>query len=329
MRATSISGSEPMPSAHGATDAKRAAIVAVIVTRNRPALLSRCLRAIAAQSRPPTRILVVDDAGHVALEPIVAGFPSVRLLTLRHNQGPAAAYGIGITAALAEAPTHIWLMDDDGAPAGPDCLARLFATASREAAHITCPLVSDIDRPDRLAFPIRQRGRTRFTAAAIDRSQLIRGFAHLFNGALIDAGTFGRIGLPNAALFIRGDEVEFMLRAKRAGLRIVTDTRIAFLHPSSISEIHPILGGRFHAVVPSDPAKQHCQFRNRGWIFRRYGMWGWLAADHVRYACLYLGERRDLRAYATWLSSTWAGVAGHIGPPQPLEPGPALMREAA
>ena len=291
-------------------------VVAVVITRDRPALLERCLAAIGRQSCPVDATVVVDDAGRQPLDGILAAQPSARLLRLPFNRGPAAAFGAGITAALSSGAAHVWLMDDDGAPFDTDCLSLLLATAHRERAEITCPLVRDILRPERLAFPIRQRGRTRFTADALERTPLIRGFAHLFNGALIAARCFEQIGLPNPALFIRGDEVEFMLRARQADLRIVTDTRVAFHHPSSEREIHPILGGSFHAVVPLDPDKQHCQYRNRGWIFSRYGMWSWLAADHVRYACYYLAERRDLRAYVAWLRSTWLGVAGRIGPPE-------------
>ena len=287
----------------------------MVITRNRPLLLARCLAAIGRQSCPVDSIVVVDDAGQHSLDDILASAPRARMLRLPSNRGPAAAFGAGIVAALSDGASHVWLMDDDGAPSDPDCLSNLLATAHRENADITSPLVRDNSRPDRLAFPIRQHGRTRFTAAALDGTPLIRGFAHLFNGALITAQTFVRIGLPNAALFIRGDEVEYLLRARQARLLIVTDTRIAFLHPSSEREIHPILGGRFHAVVPVDPDKQHCQYRNRGWIFSRYGMWNWLVADHLRYACYYLAERRDPRAYREWLRSTWQGVAGHIGPP--------------
>ncbi len=284
-----------------------------MLTHDRPVTLARCLSALAGQVRLPDQVIVVDNASHVAVSPMVQGvLPGARVLTLPANIGPAAGFSAGIKAALAQHATHVWLMDDDGQPAEPTCLARLLTTAALANSALTCPLVRDVADPARLAFPIRQYGCTRFTVATLRRRPLIDGFAHLFNGALITASTFARIGLPERTLVIRGDEVEFLLRAKRAGLRVVTDTQTGFLHPSSDAEIHPILGGAFYAVVPCSPFKRHYQFRNRGWVFARYGKWGWLAADHVRYACYYLGTARDPSGYGTWLRATWSGVAGRL-----------------
>ncbi len=297
-------------------------VVTLIVTRNRHALLARCLQAVWSQQRRPELVIVIDNASDEPVQPVLAPYPGVRLLRLCRNQGPAAAFGAGITEALAAGAGYVWMMDDDGMPADRGCLSALLATAEAERADLASPLIRDIDRPERLAFPIRRRGRTRFTAASLGPALLIADFAHLFNGALIAAEVFSRVGLPDARLFIRGDEVEFLLRMRRAGLRLVTDRRVAFLHPCSDREIHPILGGWFYAVVPDDETKRFYQFRNRGWIFARYRMWGWLAADHLRYACWYLPRARDPAGYARWLRLTWSGVLGRIEPQQPVAAAP-------
>ena len=298
-------------------------VAAVIVTHDRPGLLKRCLAALSAQSRAPDCIFVIDNASREPAGPLVACIPNARTIRLARNLGAAAGFGAGIRAARAGGYSHIWMMDDDGAPASPDCLAGLLATQAECGSALTCPLVLDVADHARLAFPIRQAGRTRFTVAALKQRRRIEGFAHLFNGALVASAAFAQIGLPDARLGMRGDEVEFLLRARRAGLRIVTDTQTAFLHPSSNAEIHPILGGLFYAVVPCDARKRAYQFRNRGWIFTRYGMWTWLAADHVRYAIHFLAGCQDPASYAAWLRATWAGVFGRLEPaavPAPLVP---------
>lgn len=296
----------------------RPRVAAIVVTRNRPVLLARCLDAVWSQEPRPDMLIVVDNAGDLPAGPLLNRYPGAILLRLAGNPGPAAAFGRAIREALAAKADLIWMMDDDGMPADRFCLAALLATARRESADLVSPLIRDIDHPERLAFPIRRRGRTRFCVAtlgeSLDGTGTIEGFAHLFNGALVRTTTFLRAGLPNPRLFIRGDEVEFLLRLRRHGLRVITDPAIAFLHPSSNAEVRPILGGRFYAVVPDDPVKRFHQFRNRGWIFARYGMWGWLAADHVRYACWYLAEARDPAGYARWLRLTWAGVLGRLDP---------------
>ncbi len=310
-----------------------ARVAAVVLTHNRPIMLAGCLAALHTQTRSPDRLIVVDNASEppALLRPVLPMPDGLHVLRLTINQGAAAGYAAGISTALQGGATHVWLMDDDGSPADPGCLAGLLAAEASAGSALTCPLVCNAASPARLAFPIRQDGRTRFTVAELRPQAVIAGFAHLFNGALISARAFAVIGLPDARLFMRGDEVEFLLRASRAGLRIVTDTRVTFLHPSCDAEIHPILGGAFYAMVPADPVKQWCQFRNRGWIFSRYGMWGWLAADHVRYACYFLARTRDPAGYVDWLRATWAGVLGRLGNPlaSRSRPRPADMLEHA
>jgi hypothetical protein len=153
-------------------------------------------------------------------------------------------------AALRLGADWVWVMDDDGRPEGEDCLATLLSAAERRGAAMAAPLVLDVENPARLSFPVRVRGRTLFEAEPVRRHGEIEGFAHLFNGALIAAALLRRIGLPDPRFVIRGDEVEFLYRARRAGRAIVLATGTAFLHPGSAAEIHPILGGAYYATLP-------------------------------------------------------------------------------
>jgi rhamnopyranosyl-N-acetylglucosaminyl-diphospho-decaprenol beta-1,3/1,4-galactofuranosyltransferase len=286
-------------------------VIAVVVTRDRPALLRHCLKALAAQSpRSCDAVVVVDNASGAETQTVLSEFPAVRVLRQPRNLGGAAGYRIGMMAALRDGADWIWAMDDDGRPRDADCLQALLGTAEEAGALLAAPLVVDVDDPQRLAFPLRIAGRTRFTCAEVTDHGVLRGFAHLFNGALIAAPLLFAIGLPDPRFVMRGDEVEFLLRTRRAGAGIALATHAAFLHPGSAAEIHPILGGAFYATLPVDEVKRFLQFRNRAWIFRRYGMWGWLAADVIRYACFWIGTRRDPRGFARWTAATWTGLRG-------------------
>jgi len=288
-------------------------VVAVIVTRDRPALLRQCLEAVLDQARPPDAVIVIDNASQDATCELLQEYPGVRHVRLQQNLGGAGGFRAGIQHALDDAADWLWLMDDDGRPCGPLCLAALLATAVARRAELVGPLVVDVDEPRRLSFPVRIAGRTLFEVEALVRHGPVPGFAHLFNGALIGAGLFRRIGLPDPRFFIRGDEVEFLFRAQRDGARIVLDTAARFLHPGSQADIHPILLGRFYAVVPQDAGKQFYQFRNRGYIFRQYNMWGWLAADVVRYSYYFLISRRaDVAGLARWAAATGCGLRGRF-----------------
>lgn len=293
--------------------AAAARVAAVIVTRDRPALLQQCLDAVLDQVHPPAATIVVDNASQPATHEMLAHYPAVDCLRLARNVGGAGGFRAGIQRALDEGAEWLWLMDDDGRPAGPGCLETLLATAALHRAELVGALVVDVDERRRLSFPVRIAGRTLFEVEALVRHGPVPGFAHLFNGTLIRADLFRRIGLPDSRFFIRGDEVEFLFRARRAGARIVLDTEAHFLHPGSHPDIHPIFGGRFYAVVPQEAGKQFYQFRNRGYIFRRYGMWGWLAADLVRYGYYFLVSRRaDVGGLARWAAATGCGIRGRF-----------------
>ena len=67
------------------------------------------------------------------------------------EQALAAGAGAGAGAGL------VWLMDDDGRPAEPDCLPRLVTLAAT-GVRIAAPLVLDEDQPERLAFRLRLGG---------------------------------------------------------------------------------------------------------------------------------------------------------------------------
>jgi rhamnopyranosyl-N-acetylglucosaminyl-diphospho-decaprenol beta-1,3/1,4-galactofuranosyltransferase len=103
-------------------------VCGVIVTHNRLETLKRCLDAIATQSRPPERIVVVDNGSTDETPAYLSKFDSLpRLCVIRspENVGPAGGFALGISAVLDHYPcSHVWLMDDDVFPA-PDCLERL------------------------------------------------------------------------------------------------------------------------------------------------------------------------------------------------------------
>ncbi len=288
-------------------------VVAVIVTRDRPALLRACLNAVLGQARAPDEVIVVDNQSGAETTALLRGYPAVRCLRLARNLGGAGGFRAGMELAMQRRAVWLWLMDDDGRPAGGGCLGTLLQTAKRTGAGLVGAMVADVDETERLAFPVRVNGRTLFEVEDLARHGAVAGFAHLFNGALVCAGMLRRIGLPDARFFIRGDEVEFLYRARRAGERIVLDTTALFFHPGSQSEIHPIMWGHFYAVVPGDEAKQFYQFRNRGYIFRRYRMWGWMSADLARYGWYFLVSRHgDMPGLARWIAATWSGMRGRF-----------------
>jgi rhamnopyranosyl-N-acetylglucosaminyl-diphospho-decaprenol beta-1,3/1,4-galactofuranosyltransferase len=121
--------------------------------------------------------------------------------------------------------------------------------------------------------------------------------------------------LPDLRLFIRGDEVDFMLRLRAAKVPFGTLTTVAVTHPPGWSEVKYILGDRMHILVPETAFKQFYFYRNRGQLTRRYRRFKSLVADLTGYP-LYFWRTRDLQGLIKWARTYGAGLRGQsFGPP--------------
>lgn len=98
----------------------------VICTRNRPGDLADCLRSLAAQTRLPAEVLVVDasddDASRRVVEICAATAPLRRVRSLRTAPGLTRQRNAGVEAATGDVVTFL----DDDVVLEPDYLARIL-----------------------------------------------------------------------------------------------------------------------------------------------------------------------------------------------------------
>lgn len=283
-------------------------IAAVIVTMNRPRDLERLLVALSRQSVAVSTIVVVDNGLLDATRVVIAGFPGTLYIRSQRNLGGAGGFALGILHALAQGANAVWLMDDDGYPESDECLATLAQEMTEGGYDMVSPLIVNIDDPDLLSFyhfAKRRSIRRRDEAVSIG---CFPQFAHLFNGALVRADAFERYGLPRYELFFRGDETDFLFRLKRDGARFATICAVAFLHPSGAPDTVPIMGGRFHAVIPASPFARFYFHRNRGNLLREFGLAKAALFDIIRYGWVFLITRRgDWGGLVDWLTAVRLG----------------------
>ncbi|WP_123684241.1 galactofuranosyltransferase GlfT1 [Amycolatopsis thermoflava] len=289
-----MSGPEQAPMGPGG-------VAAVVVTRHRRELLADSLKIIAAQTRPVDHLVVVDNGPDQPARDVVESFPGrYTYLPSHHNLGGAGGFALGILHALALGAEWVWLADDDGRPADETVLAVLLEEAEKRGLAEISPMVTNINAPDKLAFPLR-RGLTWKRSSAELGTDFLPGIASLFNGALFRSSTLDVVGVPDLRLFVRGDEVEVHRRLVRSGLPFGTSLRVSYLHPDGSDEFKPMLGGRFHAQDPENEVKRYYTYRNRGYLLSQPGMRKIGALEILRFGLYFVGVKRDPGAFVQWL----------------------------
>ncbi len=246
-------------------------VVAVIVTHNRLPLLRRCLAAIHAQEPRPDRIVVVDNASGDGTAEWLAEqsgrIPELHVVR-QTNVGSAGAYHTAFETALRLGCAWIWSTDDDGVPE-PGALAELLRQGERHGLDLVGPLVVAAEDPSDLAFALQGHDTAAGLVAAA-RDGIVPGTIALFNGTLLRRRVFERIGNIKREMFIWGDEWEFTLRARRAGLTDATAVFARHVHPRNRRTRRPLAGGRLGTVEEMPANRAPYFFRNMGYIHATY-----------------------------------------------------------
>ena len=204
-------------------------VAVVVVTFNRADLLGRMLAGLASSERRPDAVIVVDNASTDHTSTVLDGISDLPLQVIRteENLGGAGGFHLGVREAYRAGFDRVWLMDDDVLPA-PDCLSVLMA------ADEDCLMAVREDRNGRLVEkaatrfdlrnPLALRPKTAMVETTYgDRASMPERVALenvAFEGFMVRRSVIERIGLPDPSYFIFYDDVDFALRARRAGYRI-------------------------------------------------------------------------------------------------------------
>ncbi len=201
------------------TEGDNAHVTAVVVTRDRPALLNLCLSALVKQTRVLQRIIVIDNASGTETKTVLANWENADVFVLAENSGGAGGFAEGIKQALTHATDWIWLLDDDAIPES-DCLACLMSAVPKlpQQAGAVCGSVWEFGR---LALRHRRQFKPSGFEHAVHGDNYAKNRVEIgtasFVGLLLKADTAREIGLPDARFFISYDDTEYSLRMRRFG----------------------------------------------------------------------------------------------------------------
>lgn len=257
-------------------------IAAVVLTLNRLDELKGCLAAMAAQSRAPDEIFVVDHGSTDGTREWLATQRGP-VVIWQENRGPGAGFVRGIQEAIARGVDWVWCVDDDAHPM-PTALEELCrAIRARPEARIFNSLSVACTDPARFPLgilwartdPENYFAKTAVTTVAalepyLDADGIVDSAGGQFwQGTMLHQELIENIGIPYEWFVIEGEEVEYGLRIMRAGYHILVATRSVVLHPALPTVTVEFLG-KAKSFRPFDVRKRYYSTRNGIWVHRMY-----------------------------------------------------------
>lgn len=230
-------------------------VTAVVPTFGRPREVVTQARALLA-AVVVGRVVVVDQAGTLADDPV---FSSLRqesgdrlILLTQDNLGGSGGYARGMIESLRWPDDAVFLSDDD-ATIHPESLRRMvvFQALARERgrACVVATGMRSAERPASLVSLAERVEPSRFWWTPADGLRepldLADGWPEEWDrllathppdyagwwGALLPPGTVSDLGLP-APFFLKWDDAEYGLRARRRGYLVRALPGVAVTHPT-------------------------------------------------------------------------------------------------
>ena len=216
-------------------------VAVIIVTYNRKEELAKALRAITEQICQIDKLYIIDNHSTDGTQEYVKllGLVNddwIEYICLPDNIGGAGGFYEGLRAAHLNSYDYYILMDDDGRPVNKDSFSLLIEMAEKlkRFGHKKIMINSVVtydDNHEELSFGLNQiKTYSELKKNTVDG--LYQGFVNPFNGTLIAKALVDEIGYPNKDFFIRGDEVDYQERAKRAGAYLATVIDSLYYHPT-------------------------------------------------------------------------------------------------
>ncbi len=221
----------------------------IVLNWKRAAETIECLRSLEAADLGGASVMVVDNGSPPEMvEALGRAFPRVRILGLPENRGFAGGNNAGIRVALAEGAAGVHLHNNAPVVA-PDFLPPLLeAIGSSPQAGAASSAVFRMDRPEMLdvawcevdfaqRHAVKIVGVNALPGEGFDRRRSVP--VVMGCSVLIKAEVFRRVGLFDEAYFAYHEDVEWCLRARRAGYELFFEPFSRVYHRGSRSTARP------------------------------------------------------------------------------------------
>ena len=253
----------------------RIQIVAVFATMDRAETAVACVRALAAQTRPPEWVVVADNVsgdGTVGRLEALTELPfGLVVHRMAENRGNAGGVEEAMERAFGMGADAVWILDDDSWPR-PDALAAL-AGGEWDARAVRHALQVDPGK-GKFTWPLWVAGQPGEWRLAWGMDEVPDGERFVtrgvWTGALVPRLVREAVGPVHGELFIRGEDEEYPWRIEKAGFRFEGVRGAVLDHPGPKSVVHWRLAGKnFFFERGLVDWKLYYKVRNMVWLKRR------------------------------------------------------------
>ena len=212
----------------------------VTVNWNQPKLTYDCIHSLRENNHREFSLVIVDNGSTDNSLEYLSMITEKELIATSENLGFAGGFNIGLKYAMSKGADYIFMVNND-AISQPKMLDNLLDTAEQLEADIAAPAIYYLDSPDQiwsvggkinplLSAPIDGHSRKKPLPKEPVRRDFLTGCA-----LLIHKGVFDEIGFFDEGFFLYYEDLDFFMRAKKAGLSVWLIPNAKLIHHVSAS----------------------------------------------------------------------------------------------
>lgn len=283
---------------------------AFIITYERPEILKKTVQKILEQTFPPEKILIIDNSKTALTQEVVASLNNLPIEYYRmgYNAGPAGAAKIGLSRLAAEGYEWIYWGDDDNPPDFDTAFESLLEIPQSHT-NLSIGVLGAVGQ-----FFNRSTGNIiRVEDSAIKTSNIIEvdsiagGMSMIVNSEVIK-----RDVLPEASLFFGFEELDFCLKVKKAGFKLVVSSELFLKSRTKYNRITfrpPLYAVKSYEGL----SRQYYSIRNSLWILKWHNLYSAFFYQLMKaiIKCgigFRYGFRYGLKNFRKMSSGIWDGV---------------------
>lgn len=195
-------------------------VIATVLAFEQPRQLAHVLASVAAQTRRPDHVIVVNH-GSTAVS-LDAATPLASAIDVGANLGVGAGHNRAIDEARRADADVVWLLEHDTYP-DPDALERLIDALRANPDCVAVPMATR-NNYERKWLPKPDADAQGNHVTPVDRCT--------FNGILMSIATAARVGRLREDFFAGGEDIDFAETATARGIQLLQVTNAVVVHPN-------------------------------------------------------------------------------------------------